>query len=82
MICYSNANFIQARTDEFTNKNGKLIQFTKVTLVDENGETLALSAASDLGFEKLERFQPVRVALNVWVDSRTGYLRGRIVGVE
>ncbi|MEG1916750.1 MAG: hypothetical protein RR061_08735 [Muribaculaceae bacterium] len=64
------------------NKDGETIHWQKVSfLSDEDVETMNLNATKDCDFSGLQRFDDVTLEVNFYLDARSGYLKGKIVGI-
>lgn len=82
MLVAANAMFISAKSESFTDKGGKDIQFQRVVfMADGDDDTMSLTAPADLDMSGFSKLDDVMVTFNVYKDFK-GYLKAKVVNVE
>lgn len=83
MIVRANVMFLGCKQESFKGKNGDNIQFQRVCFMPEYGdEPMKLTALNSLDFSNIDKCADLVLEFDFSTDQRTGYLKGKIVGIE
>ena len=83
MIVSADVVFIGCDEQNFKGKDGKDIQFQRVTFVPVGSkDSMTLTALKVLDFSAYDQFCNLSFSIDFFNDPRSGYLKGKIVAVS
>lgn len=83
MLVRANVVFIGCKQESFKAKSGKDVSFQRVNFVpDGSEESMSLTALMDLDFSHFDKFCNLELTFDFYTDARSGYLKGKIVGIN
>ena len=83
MIVSTSAFFLGCEKSNFKGKNGEPIDFQRVHFMPVDSDSpMSLTAVMDLDFSRIDKMAYINLQIDFWNDNKSGYLKGKIVGVD
>ncbi len=83
MIVSTAAYFLGCEKSNFKGKNGESVEFQRVHFMPVDSDSpMSLTALNDLDFSRVEKMAYIGLQVDFWNDNKSGFLKGKIVGME
>lgn len=83
MVVRTACYFLGVKKSNFEGKNGEPVDFQRVHFMPVDSDSpMSLTAAMDLDFSRIDKMAYINLEIDFWNDNKSGYLKGKIVGVE
>lgn len=83
MIVRTACYFLGVEKSNFKGKNGEPVEFQRVHFMPVDSDSpMSLTALNDLDFSTIDKMAYLSLEIDFWNDNKSGFLKGKIVGVE